>query len=255
MKYALLILLFASVAFALPSPAGYVNDFGNILSNDVLLEQELAYETNTTIEIALVTLDSVPPEYTLFDYGVALFDQWKIGQKGEDNGILVLIVRNGTVGNRMRIILGYGIQGYITGAESGEILDAAMPYYTEGDYDMTARVIIDGLKDKLKFYEVGKVFSQIPEELIKIIFSVFSAFIFIIIAIVSVIMRNRCPYCLRGKLVKKGNYYICQKCGKKVSKKKRYAPVFVAGGFGGSSGGGGFGGFGGGASGGGGAGR
>ncbi len=256
MKYLIAFLLVIAAAFALPNPTGYVNDFANILTDKQSLEQDLAlYEQNTTIEIALATLDSVPPDYTLFSYGVELFDQWNIGKKGEDNGILVLIVRNGTVGNRMRIELGYGIQGYITGAEAGEILDAAMPYYTEGNYQRTAEIIIAGLKADLTGYQPGQTtLNAIDETILKIIFSVFTAFIFIIISIVSVVFRNRCPYCLRGKLVKKGNYYVCQRCGKKVSKKKRYAPIIVGGGFGGG-GGGGFGGFGGGASGGGGAGR
>ncbi len=85
MKYLIAFLLVIAAAFALPNPTGYVNDFGNILTDKQSLEQDLAlYEQNTTIEIALATLDSVPPDYTLFSYGVELFDQWNIGKKDED---------------------------------------------------------------------------------------------------------------------------------------------------------------------------
>ncbi|MEK6887758.1 MAG: TPM domain-containing protein [Candidatus Aenigmatarchaeota archaeon] len=154
----LVFVLLASVTFALPQTVGYVNDFANILPNGAVLDSQLrTYEKSTTVEIALVTLNEVPENYTLFQYGVELFQQWGIGKKGEDNGILILIVRNGTVGNRMRIELGYGMQGYITGTEAGAILDMAMPYYTQGDYQATADIIVSGLQDQLKGYTPGQV--------------------------------------------------------------------------------------------------
>src|SRR3989338_9727709 len=138
MKYlAVLVLLLAIPATlaAFPKPVGYVNDFASILPDSATLEQEVrAYEMNTTIEIAIVTISELPPDQTAATYANELFQEWGIGKKGEDNGILVLIIKNGTTGNRLRIELGYGIQGYITGAEAGRILDAALPYYTQGNY-------------------------------------------------------------------------------------------------------------------------
>src|SRR3989344_4237561 len=145
-KIFVIFLLLAFASAALPKPAGYVNDFANLLTDRGSLENELMlYEKNTTIEIAVVTIDPLPQDKTLFEYGVEMFNEWGIGKKGEDNGILVLIAKNSTVGNRMRIELGYGIQGYITGAESGRILDEALPYYTQGDYESTAETILYGL--------------------------------------------------------------------------------------------------------------
>ncbi len=258
MKYLIIFLtLFVSIGLAaFPRPIGYVNDFANVLTDTQTLEQELvAYEKNTTIEISLVTIDSLPQDQTLATYAVEMFQEWGIGKKGEDNGILVIFVKNGTVSNRMRIELGYGIQGYVTGAEAGRMLDNALPFYQAGDYQRAAESILIDLSDQLVNYVPGKPAVSNQGDFIDVIFPVLSSLPFIIVIIASVSMSNRCPYCLKGKVKCSGDYCVCQKCGRKFKKKKRYAPFLVAGGgFGGGSGGG-FGGFGGGGSGGGGAGR
>ena len=154
----LIIITLSSIAFAaFPRPAGYVNDFAGILPNSAEFEDELrVYKENTTIEVAVVTLDSLPEDQTLFTYGVELFEEWDIGKKGEDNGLLILIVENGTVGNRLRIEVGYGLQGYITGAEAGRILDEALPYYEQGDYETVLDVILYQLSDQLENYVPGQ---------------------------------------------------------------------------------------------------
>ncbi len=260
MKYlAVLVLLLAipaTFAATFPKPVGYVNDFAGILPNSATLEQEVrAYESNTTIEIAVVTLESLPADQTAASYANELFQEWGIGKKGEDNGILVLIIRNGTVGNRLRIELGYGIQGYITGAEAGRILDAALPYYSAGDYQQTARIILDGLFEQLKNYVPGKTVktdSQVGDILFGFVLPNLPFIIFIIIIAGSALLSNRCPYCVKGKLKCSGDYCVCQRCGKKFKKRKRFVPIIIGGYSGGGFGGGGFGG---GGSGGGGAGR
>ena len=255
-KYAIFILLFAVTAFALPQSTGFVNDYANILPDRAQFEEGLLlYEQNTTIEVAVVTLDSVPEGYTLFSYGVDLFKEWGIGKKGEDNGILILMVKNGTVGNRMRIELGWGIQGYITGSEAGTILDKAMPYYTQGDYQTALDIILLGLSDELVDYVPGKVVprDQTVDIILSLVLGNFPLFVFLVIIIIPIAMSNRCPYC-RGKIKCEGDYCTCLRCKKKFKRKKRYAPLII-GGFGGGGGGFGGGGFGGGGSGGGGAGR
>jgi len=255
-KYAIFILLFAVTAFALPQSTGFVNDYANILPDRAQFEEGLLlYEQNTTIEVAVVTLDSVPEGYTLFSYGVDLFKEWGIGKKGEDNGILILMVKNGTVGNRMRIELGWGIQGYITGAEAGAILDEAMPYYNQGDYQTALDTILLGLSDQLTDYVPGKYVpkDQTMDIILSLVLGNFPLFVFLVIIIIPIAMSNRCPYC-RGKIKCEGDYCTCLRCKKKFKRKKRYAPLII-GGFGGGGGGFGGGGFGGGGSGGGGAGR
>lgn len=255
MKKALFLLLVFSAAFAFPKPAGFVNDYAGILPNAQQLEAELSeYEKNTTIEIAVVTLDSLPEDHTMETYAVELFSEWGIGKK-DDNGILVLIVKNQTAGKRMRIELGYGIQGYITGAEAGRMLDNALPYYLEGDYQSAAETIIGGLKAQSGAPARHTATGGQDVWTNMIIPSLPFIIPFLFFALGAVFSKERCPYCVSGKITCKGGYCTCQKCGKKFRKKyRRFA--FIPMGIGSShSGGGGFGGFGGGSSGGGGAGR
>jgi uncharacterized protein len=76
-----------------PRPAGRISDFANVI--DPAIEAELnqqidQLEQKTSSEIAVATvasLDGMPVE----EYANKLFKQWGIGQKGKDNGVLVLV--------------------------------------------------------------------------------------------------------------------------------------------------------------------
>ncbi len=83
-------------AVSYSSPTGYVNDTARMYSETFRqsLEQDLAaYEKQTTVEMAVVTILSLEDE-PIEDYAVELFRRWKIGQKGQDNGLLLLISKN-----------------------------------------------------------------------------------------------------------------------------------------------------------------
>lgn len=234
-----------------PAPVGFVNDFAGILSDPVSLNNALsAYERNTTIEMVIVTISELPSDHTTATYANELFQEWGIGKQGEDNGILVLIVENGSPGSRMRIELGYGTQGYITGAESGRILDAALPFYTEGDYQRAAEVIVAGLQLQLSSYIPGEIAPRLTANQIWDLLYAFLPFIFIFAFFA--FQRDHCPNCGSRERVCHGDHCVCKKCGKRYRRKRSYF-LFVPFGMGGH--GGGFGGFGGGMSGGGGAGR
>ncbi len=254
------LILVVPVVFAVNvKPVGFVNDFAGILTDTVRLKNELRmYEQNTTVEIAVVTIDSVPPGYTLFSYGVELFEEWGIGKKGEDNGLLILFTKNGTPGNRMRIEVGYGLQGYITGAEAGRMLDKALPLYEDGNYQMAVESILVDVSDELIKYQPRKTVQRNDNYddyfIWRLILSNLPIVIFLAFVGISAGLKDRCPYCF-GKLEFAGGQYACKKCGRKISRRKRYAPILIGGSHGGGYHGGGGGGFGGGSSGGGGAGR
>jgi uncharacterized protein len=66
------------------------------------------------------------------DYGTRLFEQWKIGQKGKDNGILLLIAKED---RKMNITTGYGIEDKLTDALCRRIIERDLkPYFKSGDY-------------------------------------------------------------------------------------------------------------------------
>jgi uncharacterized protein len=122
-----------------PNPVGYVNDFGYLLNSDTasrLEDRLVALEKDTSAELAVVTLLSLD-DRTIEEAAVALFEQWSIGKKGQDNGVLFLIAYDDAAGRyRYRIEVGYGLEAVITDGRAGRILDnEVLPKTHSGDFD------------------------------------------------------------------------------------------------------------------------
>lgn len=121
-------------AQSFPKPNGYINDFADILDDNV--EQELNtlvhdIETRTTAEIAVATVRSLDG-MSVEEYANRMFKQWGIGKKGLDNGILVLVAPNE---RKMRIEVGYGLEPILPDGLAGEIINTQMtPRFKNGDY-------------------------------------------------------------------------------------------------------------------------
>ena len=111
----LLLLATASVLFAadIPYLTGRVTDNAQILSaetRNALTAQLKAHEDSTTNQIAVLTVPTIGDE-SIEEYAVEVFEAWKLGQKGKDNGILIVVVPND---RRMRIEVGYGLEATMT---------------------------------------------------------------------------------------------------------------------------------------------
>jgi uncharacterized protein len=130
-----LILPFLVYAQNIPQAKGWVNDFAGVISKEYKeklnsLIEEL--EQKTTAEIAVVTVDSISP-YGEIEYARLLFDNWKPGKKGKDNGVLVLLAIKE---RRWRIETGYGVEGILPDGLCGEIgRNYMVPYFKEGKYN------------------------------------------------------------------------------------------------------------------------
>jgi len=130
-----------------PEPVGYVNDFAQILSSSYRqsLEQELvSFKEETTAEIAVVTINSLEGG-SIEDYAVRLFEDWKIGEKEKDNGILVLIAKED---RKIKIEVGYGLEPVITDGRAGRIIREKMrPAFREEDYDEGVKLAVAQIKE------------------------------------------------------------------------------------------------------------
>lgn len=117
-----------------PSPAGPVTDLAGILdagNRQRLLQIIQEVRERTTAEIAILTVPSTAPE-TIEEYSVAVFDRWKIGKRGQDNGLLFLVA---VQDRRLRITTGYGLEGILPDGKIGEIRDREiLPYFRAGRY-------------------------------------------------------------------------------------------------------------------------
>jgi len=111
-----------------------VHDFANLLSpaqRESLESLSQSVERQTTAQLAIVTVRSLDGQ-TIDSYANELFNQWGIGQKGLNNGVLLLVAPNE---RRMRIEVGYGVEPLLTDSLCGEIRDQqVIPQFKRGDY-------------------------------------------------------------------------------------------------------------------------
>ncbi|MDO8623900.1 MAG: TPM domain-containing protein [bacterium] len=129
---------FATPAFAYTSPGvptGYVNDFAHVLRAETVsnLDAELAaFEASTSNEITVVTIPSMGGDY-IENYAVKLFEEWGIGKKNTDNGVLLLLAIEE---RKLRIEVGYGLEGALPDSVAARIIaDEMTPRLKVGDYD------------------------------------------------------------------------------------------------------------------------
>jgi len=130
--------VFPLQSFAYTSPGklqGFVNDFAQVLSTQARnsLEQDLqTFSQSTGHEIAIATIQTLNGD-SLEDYANRLFREWGIGKKDADNGVLFLISMQD---RKMRIEVGYGLEGALTDLESKHIQDDVVkPLFQEGKFE------------------------------------------------------------------------------------------------------------------------
>ena len=133
-----------------PQPVGYVNDFAGIIDDDFQgrLEQDLSdFEEETGVEIAVVTVKNLGDNY-LENYAVELFEQWGIGQKKQDNGLLLLVALEE---REVRIEVGYGLEPVITDSRSGQIIrELITPHFKEANYDQGIEAAVVRIQDYIR---------------------------------------------------------------------------------------------------------
>jgi uncharacterized protein len=285
-KVILITLLFSSGTLysqEIPVPQGWVNDFAGVISPkyrnklDTLL-QEL--ESKTSAEITVVTVESIAP-YDEKGYARLLFDNWKPGKKGKDNGALILLAIKE---RRWRIEVGYGLEGILPDGLCGEIgRNYMVPSFKEGKYGgglyngvaviskviaTDAKVDIQGLENiKLTKTKKGPDFGLYIIILIFVFFWNLSSSVLIGLPLTLVLAAMFLPaspalaiFCIISYVASTAFRYNYWRNLPLRKRKGFWRMMFLSGGYasgghsGGGFGGGGFGGFGGGGGGGGGAG-
>lgn len=130
-----LLLLLGSPAFAqqFPPLSGRVVDAANLLAPEreaALTARLEALEQSTGRQLVVATIPDLQG-YDIADYGYRLGRAWGIGQKEEDNGILLLVAPNE---RKVRIEVGYGLEPYVTDALSSAIVqETVLPRFRAGD--------------------------------------------------------------------------------------------------------------------------
>ncbi len=117
-----------------PDPPRLVNDLAGLLQPEqvLALEQKLvAYNDSTSSQIAVVTIPSLDGN-DIADYSQKLYESWGIGQKGKDNGILILVAAKE---HDARIQTGYGMEGAVPDALAKRIIsNELVPAFRQNNY-------------------------------------------------------------------------------------------------------------------------
>ncbi|MCC2954424.1 TPM domain-containing protein [Massilia sp. IC2-477] len=93
------------------------------------------YEARTGSQIAVLLVKSTEPE-AIEQFSIRVTDAWKLGRKGIDDGVLLMVARdNPSSLRRLRIEAGRGVQGVLTDAQSKRILqDVIAPHFRQNHY-------------------------------------------------------------------------------------------------------------------------
>jgi uncharacterized protein len=145
------------------SPPRLVNDFAGIFPSEQRedLEQMLLnYNDSTSTQIYVVTVNDLQG-YAISDYAFKLGEKWGVGQKGKNNGAVILIKpKRGNSRGDVFIAVGYGLEEKLNDARIGRIIDTYMiPYFRTDDYYSGTKAavyaMIDYLAGQFQAEEIG----------------------------------------------------------------------------------------------------
>lgn len=136
---------------AIPEHGGtWVHDEANILSESTKAQLESALKAerdSTSNQIAILIIPSLNGEL-LEEYSLRVSEQWGLGQKSKDNGVLLLIAIEDRL---VRIEAGYGLEGVLTDAVSSRInRNEIAPRFRQGNYDEGVKAGVVAIMQAIK---------------------------------------------------------------------------------------------------------
>jgi uncharacterized protein len=128
--------MFAPAAELVPLPvlSAHVTDLTSTLTPDqraALEASTAAIERDKGTQVAILILPTTQPE-AIEQFGIRLAEAWKIGRKRVDDGVIVIVAKDD---HKMRIEVGYGLEGAIPDAIAKRIVsDVMAPRFKQGDF-------------------------------------------------------------------------------------------------------------------------
>ena len=192
-----LLTAFPLSALDVPPLSGRIVDEANLLSAseaESLTSYLESLEDATGAQIAVLTVPTLAGD-SLESFGIRVADTWKLGQKGEDNGAILLVA---LAERKIRIEVGYGLEDKLTDMKCGLIIrNVIAPYFQNGDYGggITAGVqnmvgIVSG-DAELVSKRVAK--DALPTDMIPIVAFIIFFLLNVIFAIASARHNRRYP--------------------------------------------------------------
>jgi uncharacterized protein len=132
-------------ATEVPYLGGRVNDNAGLLTSEssAALEAMLkAHEDSTSNQVVVLTVTTLEGE-EIEPFAIRVAETWKLGQKGKDNGVLLLVAKDE---RKVRIEVGRGLEGDLTDLTCGRIIrHEIVPRFKEGDYDGGIRAGVESI--------------------------------------------------------------------------------------------------------------
>ena len=120
---------------SLPTLTAPVNDFAHVIDADSARELDArirALFDATGDSVVVATVPTIEGYESIEEYAVKLFEKAKIGQKGKDNGLLIVVA---VKEHKARIEVGYGLEGFVTDGFAGDTIRQSMlPAFRQGNY-------------------------------------------------------------------------------------------------------------------------
>jgi len=212
-----------------PPERGYIADEAGVLGPEAVagLNEALhELEEENGIEMAVVTVATTQP-MSIEEYSVELFEDWGIGQRDQDNGLLVMLaVRD----RRIRVEVGYGLEGILPDSRVGNLLDrVAVPHLAAGEFGEGVAALVDELA-RILLDEFDPVKASTPATSVWVVVVVIGAIAAVVAVVIALAVRRvpRCAACNRRmrKVAKEvlapatvtaegqaREKYRCSKCG------------------------------------------
>jgi uncharacterized protein len=130
-------------------PADYVSDFAHVLSPETIARIDAICSqldhSAANAQIAVVTVHTLAGEDAA-EYADELETKWKMGRKGSDRGVLILLAVDD---HQRRIEVGYGLEGILNDAKLGDIGRAMVPYLRANDFDSAVMLAVDRIAQEI----------------------------------------------------------------------------------------------------------
>ncbi len=144
----------AYAAAEIPALKGYINDYANMMSPSIrskLTNELREFERTDSTQIVVLTISSLAGQ-PIEDFSIKVAEAWKIGQKGRDSGIILIVASQE---RKMRIEVGRGLEGKLTDLTAGRIIDLVIkPRFKRGDFNggfvAGVAAVIDATKGEFK---------------------------------------------------------------------------------------------------------
>lgn len=132
-----------------PAPTDYAVDVAGVLTTEQLTELNgmLKGLDNEKHQFAVAIVKTTAP-LSIEQYGIKLAEQWKVGGRNTDTGAIIIIA---TEDRKVRIEVGYGLEGDINDAKAGRIIDEQMmPFLKNGDWYRAITAALAELNGQIK---------------------------------------------------------------------------------------------------------